>query len=83
MKYQNVILTLDFMLHDDNIWKRKTWRERQIEDQETSSFTCLVKWGRMDNVQIKLTFYHILNAVKYCVKQAMKMARYPMKVNKL
>ena len=42
MKYQNVILTLYFTLQDENIWKRKMWRERQIEDQETSSFACLV-----------------------------------------
>ena len=26
MKYQNVILTLDFTLQDENIWKRKMWR---------------------------------------------------------
>ena len=33
------------------------WRERQIKDQETSSFACLVTWRRLDNVQIKQMFY--------------------------
>ena len=26
MKYQNVILTPRFTLHDENIWKPKMWR---------------------------------------------------------
>ena len=68
MKYENVILTLDFTLQDENIWKRKMWRERQIEDLETSSFACLVTWRRLENVQIKQTSNHIRNTVKYCVK---------------
>ena len=42
------------------------WHERQIEDQETSSFACLVTWRRLDNVQIKQTSYHIRNTVKSC-----------------
>ena len=68
MKYQNVILTQDFTLPDKRIWKRKMWRERQIEYQETSSFACLVIWRRLDDVQMKQTSYHIRNTVKYCVK---------------
>ena len=68
MKYQNVILTLDFTLQYDHIWKRKMLRERRIEDQEISSFACFVTWRRLDNVQIKQTSYHIRNTVKYCVK---------------
>ena len=68
MKHQNVILTLDFTLQDENIWKHKMWRERQIEDQETLSFAWLVAWCWLNNVQIKQMSYHIRNAVKYCVK---------------
>ena len=67
MKYENVILTLDFMLQDENIWKRKMWRERQNVYQETLSFACLVTWRRLDNVQIKQTSKHICKTVKYCV----------------
>ena len=43
-------------------------RERQIKDQETKSFAWLVTWRRLNNVQIKQTFYHIHNTVKYCIK---------------
>ena len=68
MKYQNVILTLDFTLQDKNIWKRKMWRERQIKDLETSAIACLVTRRRLDNVQIKQTSYHFRNTIKYCVK---------------
>ena len=68
MKYQNVILTLQFTLQDENIWKRKMWRSRQNKDQETPSFPWFVFWRRLDNVQIKQTSNHIRNAVKYCVK---------------
>ena len=75
MKYQNVILTLDFTLQDENIWKRKMWCERQIEDQEISSFACLITWYRLDNVHIKQTSSIVL-------KQATWMARYPMTANK-
>ena len=38
------------------------------KDQETPYFPCLVIFGRLDNVQIKQTSYHIRNAVKCCVK---------------
>ena len=68
MKYQNVILTLHFTLQDENIWKHKMWRERQNKAQETLSFTCLVIWRRLENVQIKQTSNHIRNAVKYRIK---------------
>ena len=54
------------MLQDENIWKRKMWRERQIEDQETSFFACYVTWGRLDNMQIKQTSYHIRNSQILC-----------------
>ena len=53
MNYKNVILTLNFTLQNENIWKRKMWRLRQNKDQETLSFPCLVIWRRLDNVQIK------------------------------
>ena len=29
MKLQNIISTLEFTLHDENIWKRNKRRERQ------------------------------------------------------
>ena len=48
--------------------KRKMWRERQMEDQEISSFACLVTWRRLDNVQIKQQSCHIRSTVKYCVQ---------------
>ena len=68
MKCENVILTLDFTLQYENIWKRKMWRERQNEDQESSSFACLVTWRRLYNVRIKRTSNHFRNTVKYCIK---------------
>ena len=39
MKCQNVILTLHFTLQDENIWKRKMWRESQNKDQDTPVFS--------------------------------------------
>ena len=68
MKYLNVILTLHFTLQYENIRKRKMLRKRQNTDQETPSFSCLVIWRRLDNVQIKQTSKHIRNAVNNCVK---------------
>ena len=52
MEYQNVILTLQFTLQDENIWKRKMWRQRQNKDHETPSFPCLVISRRLDTVHI-------------------------------
>ena len=69
MKYHNVILMLHFTPQDENIWKRRMWRERQNKDQEPPSFPCLVTWRRLDYVQIKQTSNHIRNAVKYYVKR--------------
>ena len=34
MIYQNVILTLQFTLQNENILKRKMWRLRQYNNQE-------------------------------------------------
>ena len=64
MKYQNVILKLDFTLQDENVKCDK----RKIEDLETSSFACLVTGRRLNNVQIKQTSYHFRNTDEYCVK---------------
>ena len=41
MKYQNVILTLEFTQQDENIWKRNMWLECQNKDHETPAFCML------------------------------------------
>ena len=42
----------------------------RIKIKKPRFFPCLVIWRRLDNLQIKQTSNHILNAVKYCVKTA-------------
>ena len=56
MKRKNVILKIKLTIQNENTSKRKMWRERQNNEQETKTFAGLVTYRRLDNVQIQETF---------------------------